>query len=80
MGVSTGLELLPVLPLLGTQIVNFRASTPIQYLFTSPHLQDVSHSAWFGEFTADPDRDGPCSDGPQNTAGETAKTLHQMVI
>lgn len=37
MGVRTGLELLPVLHLLKTQRVNFRASLHIQYSFQCAH-------------------------------------------
>lgn len=78
-GVRTGLELLPVLQLLKTQRINFRASIHIQYFFISMHPQEARHSAWSWEYNADQDRDGPCSDASQTTARDTARISYQKV-
>lgn len=68
-GVITGFRLLPVLCLLETQKVNLKSSIHILYSFHCTHkmLDTVL-------------RYGPCSNGPQNTAGETASVPPQRLF
>lgn len=68
-GVITGFRLLPVLCLLETQKVNLKASIYILYSFHCTHRMLNTVLQY-----------GPCSDGPQNTAWETASVPLQMII
>lgn len=79
-GVGTGLRMLPILHLLEMQRVNFKVSIQVLCLFISLHPQHARHSASFQEYNADQGRSGPCSDGPQKVACETAGTPYQMII